>query len=30
MLATDAAFSRERLSLDVGEGLGQWEEKGLA
>jgi hypothetical protein len=26
-LATDAAFSRERLSLDVGEGLGQWEEK---
>jgi DNA polymerase type B, organellar and viral len=27
MLATDAAFSRERLSLDVGEGLGQWEEK---
>jgi hypothetical protein len=27
MLAADAAFSRERLSLDVGEGLGQWEEK---
>ena len=27
MLATDAAFSRERLSLDLGEGLGQWEEK---
>jgi hypothetical protein len=27
MLAADAAFCRERLSLDVGEGLGQWEEK---
>jgi hypothetical protein len=27
MLATDAVFSRERLSLDIGEGLGQWEEK---
>jgi hypothetical protein len=27
MVATDAAFSRERLSLDIGEGLGQWEEK---
>jgi DNA polymerase type B, organellar and viral len=27
MVAADAAFSRERLSLDVGEGLGQWEEK---
>ena len=27
MLAADAAFSRERLSLDIGEGLGQWEEK---
>jgi hypothetical protein len=27
MLAADAVFSRERLSLDVGEGLGQWEEK---
>jgi hypothetical protein len=27
MLATDAVFSREPLSLDVGEGLGQWEEK---
>jgi hypothetical protein len=26
MLAADAAFSRERLSLDIGEGLGQWEE----
>jgi hypothetical protein len=27
MLATDAVFSRERLSLDIGEALGQWEEK---
>jgi hypothetical protein len=27
MLAADAVFSRERLSLDIGEGLGQWEEK---
>jgi hypothetical protein len=27
MLATDAVFSREPLSLDIGEGLGQWEEK---
>jgi hypothetical protein len=27
MLATDAVFSRERLPLDIGEGLGQWEEK---
>jgi hypothetical protein len=27
MLATDAVFSRERLSLDIGEGLGQCEEK---
>jgi hypothetical protein len=27
MLATDAVFSKERLALDVGEGLGQWEEK---
>ena len=27
MLATDAVFSTRRLSLDIGEGLGQWEEK---
>jgi hypothetical protein len=27
MLATDAIFSTRRLSLDLGEGLGQWEEK---
>jgi hypothetical protein len=27
MVAADAVFSRERLSLDIGEGLGQWEEK---
>jgi hypothetical protein len=27
MLATDALFSREPLSLDIGDGLGQWEEK---
>jgi hypothetical protein len=27
MLATDAVFIREPLSLDIGEGLGQWEEK---
>jgi hypothetical protein len=27
MLAADAAFTRERLSLDIGEELGQWEEK---
>jgi hypothetical protein len=27
MLATDAAFSTERLPLDIGEGLGQWDEK---
>jgi hypothetical protein len=27
MVATDAVFSRRPLSLDVGEGLGQWEEK---
>jgi hypothetical protein len=27
MLATDAVFSTERQSLDIGEGLGQWEEK---
>jgi hypothetical protein len=27
MLAADAVFSREPLSLDIGEGLGQWEEK---
>jgi hypothetical protein len=26
MLATDAVFSTEPLSLDIGEGLGQWEE----
>jgi hypothetical protein len=29
MLATDAVFSRESLSLDIGDGLGQWEEKVL-
>jgi hypothetical protein len=27
MLATDAVFSKEPLSLHIGEGLGQWEEK---
>ena len=27
MLATDAVFSREPLSLDIGEAPGQWEEK---
>ncbi len=27
MLATDAVFSTRPLSLDIGEGLGQWEEK---
>ncbi|MGH6875832.1 MAG: DNA polymerase, partial [Rhizomicrobium sp.] len=27
MLATDAVFSTQRLALDVGERLGQWEEK---
>jgi hypothetical protein len=27
MLATDALFSTRPLSLDIGEGLGQWEEK---
>jgi hypothetical protein len=27
MLATDAVFSQRPLSLDIGEGLGQWEEK---
>jgi hypothetical protein len=27
MLATDAAFTTRPLSLDIGEGLGQWEEK---
>jgi hypothetical protein len=27
MAATDALFSTERLSLEIGEGLGQWEEK---
>jgi DNA polymerase type B, organellar and viral len=27
MLATDAVFSTRRLSLDIGERLGQWEEK---
>jgi hypothetical protein len=27
MLATDAVFSTRRLQLDIGEGLGQWEEK---
>ena len=27
MLAADAAFSRERLSLDIGEGLGQWRKR---
>jgi hypothetical protein len=27
MLAADSAFSRERLPLDIGEGLGQWQEK---
>jgi len=27
MRATDAVFCRERLWLDIGEGLGQWEEK---
>lgn len=27
MLTTDAVFSTQPLSLDIGEGLGQWEEK---
>jgi hypothetical protein len=27
MLATDAVFSTRRLPVDIGEGLGQWEEK---
>ena len=27
MLATDAVFSTQPLSLDIGEALGQWEEK---
>ena len=27
MLATDAVFSTQPLALDIGEGLGQWEEK---
>jgi hypothetical protein len=27
MVATDAVFSTRRLSLEIGEGLGQWEEK---
>jgi hypothetical protein len=30
MLATDALYSLERLKLDVGTGLGQWEEKRLS
>jgi hypothetical protein len=27
MLATDAVFSTRPLSLDIGDGLGKWEEK---